>query len=386
MARSPDDIPDATLRLLLTPHVGPRTLEALESRLGSHDRIIGASVSDLMRVDGIGRTRAEKILRNMQSADLDTERDAMANLGVRLILRGDADYPELLAMIPDPPPGLWVRGECREADRLAVAMVGSRKCTSYGRDQANRLAGLLAESGLTIVSGGARGIDGEAHRSTLRVGGRTIAVLGSGHARPYPPEHAELFDRIADGHGAVVSEHPTHVGPRGEHFPQRNRIISGLSIGVLVVEAARGSGALITARQAAEDHNREVMALPGRVDSPASAGCLRAIREGWAGLVTNHAEILEQLDGAGHLIRGVVEAAHQSEAGRPSSGSLFDQTLTPGQQQILEALSENSGPRLIDEIAAVTRLPIGQLMGDLTWLELRGRIRRDHRGVFLNSK
>lgn len=380
MPRVPDAIPDATFRLLLASGVGATTFRRITDHFASHDDAVSAGESDLARIDGIGRHRARTIREGIAQADPDAERDAMARAGAEVILLGDDDYPALLAAIDDPPPALWVRGSITPSDRLAVAIVGSRKCTAYGRDQAARFAGLLAESGLSIVSGGAFGIDAAAHRAALRSGGRTIAVLGSGLARPYPSEHADLFDSIGASGGAVISEFPMQAGPRAEHFPRRNRIISGLSLGVLVIEAAKRSGALITARLAAEDHNRDVMMLPGRVDSPASAGCLKALREGWAALVTSHADVLEQLDAADHLVRGAMAHAGQE---RESEPSLLDHGLSPGQQQIVTMLEDAGEPVLVDQIAARSELPMSQVMADLTLLQIRGRIQRDHRGVML---
>jgi len=281
MPRAPQDVADATLRLVLASGIGPSTWRRLREHFVDDARIAKASVHELADIEGIGGKTADALRRNIDQTDPDTERNAMSRRDVSLILAGDEDYPALLATIPDPPKALWMRGRLQPDDRLALAMVGSRRCSSYGREQAGRFAALLAEAGLTIVSGGARGIDGEAHRGALRANGRTIAVLGCGLLHDYPPEHEGLFNEIVEKGGALLSEYPMHTKPRGEHFPRRNRIISGLTLGTLVIEAAgTRSGALITARKAAEEHGREVMAVPGRVDSPASAGCLHAIREG----------------------------------------------------------------------------------------------------------
>jgi DNA processing protein len=381
MARDPQDVPDATLRLLATAGLGPAMLQRVRSAFGTDAAAASATADQLARIDGIGRTTAASLRAALDAADPDGERAAMAARDVRLVLRGDDDYPVLLEPIPETPPALWVRGALTVADRLAVAVVGSRRCTAYGREQAGRLAALLAECGLTIVSGGAVGIDGEAHRGALRAGGRTIAVMGCGLACCYPPQHADLFDRIVQAGGALVSDYPMRTEPRPGHFPRRNRIISGLSLGVLVVEAARRSGALITARQAAEAQGREVMAVPGRVDSPASAGCLQAIRDGWAALVTSHADVLGQLDSASHLVRGALEAA--GHTGATTAATLFDGKLTEAQRAIVGALEAESGPLLVDQIAARTRLPVSRVLADLTLLQIRGRVRREGDGVRL---
>ena len=184
----------------------------------------------------------------------------------------------------------------------AVAIVGSRRPTDHGCRQASRFAAHLSELGFHVVSGGARGIDGVTHRAVLERQGGTTAVLGSGLGRPYPPEHATLFETIIDGGGCLASEYPVDAPPRPGRFPQRNRIVSGLSVGVLVVEAAARSGALITARLAVEEQGREALAIPGRVDDPASAGCLKMLREGWAALVRSPEDALESLEGVSALM------------------------------------------------------------------------------------
>jgi DNA processing protein len=383
MAREPRDIDDPTLVLLIASGIGPATLRKLRSRFGSDGAVVEASARQLAEIEGIGAATAETIRRALDEADPDAERAAMIGADVKLVLSGDEDYPPLLAAIGAAPEALWIRGRFEEADRLALAIVGSRRCTSYGREQAGRFAALLAQSGLTIVSGGALGIDSEAHRGALRVDGRTIAVLGCGLSVCYPPEHADLFARIVEAGGAVVSEHPMAVAPLSTNFPRRNRIISGLSLGVLVIEAGTRSGALITARLAAEEQGREVMALPGRVDSPASAGCLRLLRDGAAGLVADHADVLTQLDASGHLLRGALESA--GLAGATESSTLFDATLTTGQEAIVRALADAQGPLLPDQLAARTQRPMSELMADLTLLQIRGRIRRDHRGISLRT-
>jgi len=382
MTRTAEDIPDATLRLLLAPRAGAVLIGRLREHFGSDEAIVAAPASHLAEVRGLAAGSAAALRHAIADAEPACERQRITAGGARLIVRGDDDYPALLEAIPDPPAALWIRGHLDESDLLSVAVVGARRCTAYGREQAGRLSSLLGESGLTIVSGGAAGIDGEAHRGALRVGARTIAVSGCGLAIAYPPEHRELFERIVDAGGALLSEYPMSMAPLAAHFPHRNRIISGLSVGVLVIEAARRSGALITARRAAEEHGREVMALPGRVDSPASAGCLRAIREGWAALVTNHADVLCQLDASSQLVRGALEAAGQT--GATHTATLFDKNLTEGQQAIVETLRDANGPLSVDRLATACELPLSRVLADLTLLEIRGRVRQAGDGVRLH--
>lgn len=280
--------------------------------------MLGEAVSTVAAAMG----HAPETVRRWQRAARECDREVEGELrrtreaGAMLVALGSPDYPPLLAAIPDPPPLLWIeRRDGVTAERAPmVAIVGTRRPTAYGLETAARFGEGLASHGLAIASGGARGIDAAAHRAALRVGGATIAVLGSGLGRRYPPEHDRLFDEIVAGGGAVLSEWPIATEPRPGHFPRRNRIVSGLSIGVVVVEAARRSGALITARLAVEEHGREAMAVPGRIDMPQSAGCLKAIREGWAAPVASLAEIGEQLAGAVGLIAGAGEIAARSFA------------------------------------------------------------------------
>lgn len=381
MPRRADELNDAELTLLLADGVGPATRRKLLTHFETPEAVLDASVNALRAIDGMNRTLAAALHDALRAADPAAERAAMNTHDVQLIAHGDAEYPPLLSSIPDPPDVLWVRGTLIPEDRLAIGIVGSRRCTAYGREQAGRFGSMLAECGLTIVSGGALGVDGEAHRGATRAGGRTIAVLGCGLSRSYPREHEQLFDRIACSGGAVISEFPMHTEPLAGNFPKRNRIISGLALGILVIEAASRSGALITARLAAEEHGREVMALPGRVDSPASAGCHKLIRDGGASIVCNHADVLSQLDASGQLVRGALEAAGQT--GAKESATLFDTALTDAQQRIVEVLIESDGILLPDRLAAKTQLPMGQLMSELTLLQIRGRVQRDHRGVRL---
>lgn len=381
MAREPQNISDATLKLILAPGLGPVTMRKLVQAFSTHDRAVGATVNELIQIEGIGKASAKTLRRAIDQTKPEVEREFMAKADAQLIVHGDEDYPTLLEPIDKAPKALWVRGKLLKEDLLAIAIVGSRRCTVYGREQAGRFSALLGECGLTIVSGGAFGVDAESHRGALRVNARTIAVMGCGLARTYPTQHKELFDKIIAQGGALLSEYSMNTHPKADHFPQRNRIISGLSLGVLVVEAAKQSGALITARLAAEDHGREVMALPGRVDSPASAGCLKAIREGWAALVTNHAEVLQQLDASSQLVRGALECAGHPQAS--SSASLFDNQLTDSQRKIVEVLiNDAAGEALVvEQIAARTNLPLSQLQADITMLQIRGRISKDHTGI-----
>lgn len=204
-------------------------------------------------------------------------------------------YPARLSRVPDPPQMLRYLGDPAVLLTPCIAIVGTRRCTAAGLRQAGRFTRGLVEEGCTIVSGGARGIDGEAHRAALRFGGRTVAVLGSGLGCPYPVEHEDMFDRIIAAGGAVISEAPVYQEPRPWLFPRRNRIISGLSMAVLVIEAPVRSGAMITARIAVEEHGIDAMAVPGPADSSSFSGCHHAVQEGWAHLVASPGDVLRLL-------------------------------------------------------------------------------------------
>lgn len=363
----------ALLTLLLTRGIGQTLLRRCVNRFGSAQATLQATPSDLARLRGVAPARAA----DLHHAIRDTRTRALAEeecvrireAGVQLLVHGTPDYPTLLNPLADAPMLLWVRGRLLPDDALALGIVGSRRCSRYGREQAHRFAAHAAATGLCIVSGGAYGIDAAAHQAALQAGGRTLAVLGSGLANPYPAEHRELFDRIADGHGAVLSEHPMLSPPLREHFLPRNRIISGLALGILVIEAARRSGALSTARCCVEEHGRELMALPGPVDHPGSAGCHHLIRQG-ATLVSQPLEVLDCLEAAGHT--RLPAAAPPPSAVPATTGDSAHAPTTPA-DHILTALQ---APASLDQLLERTGLTAAVLTPELTRLEIRGHIRR----------
>jgi DNA processing protein len=296
-----------------------------------------------------------------------------AAAGARIICPDDDSYSLLLRTIPDPPLVLYVRGTLEPRDLHAVAIVGSRKCSFYGREQAERFGALLGGAGVCVISGGARGIDSAAHRGAMsHPQGRTIAVLGSGVNVTYPPENAGLFAEIAQ-HGAVISEYPMDTPPLAENFPRRNRIVSGMSRGVLVIEADERSGALITARQAGVDQGRPVFALPGRVDNALSIGPHQLIRDG-ATLITKLEDILDDLgplpQEAMDELPSTAAAAEPSEAVPPPV--LLN--LSPQQQMIVDQLGAD--PIGIDVIIDRTELDASVVMRELTLLSLKGAVQR----------
>jgi DNA processing protein len=353
----------AALRLSLVDGVGPRTRQALLDWFTSADAVFQASSGDLLEVDGVGPKIAAAIVAAAHSQEAERELARCREMGVELLTRDNPPYPPALARICDAPGVLYCRGQTEPRDELAVAIVGSRRCTVYGRQQAERLAGALARAGVTIVSGLARGIDAAAHRGALEAGGRTLAVLGTGLARIYPPEHVELAASVSR-QGAVLSEVSLETAALPGLFPQRNRIIAGLSLGVVVVEAARNSGALHTVRHALEQ-GREVFAVPGRIDSLASEGCHDIIRDG-AVLVRHVDDILQ---GLGPLAKPVVA----SGAGG-SVHSARELLLDDQERRLLNLVTID--PIHVDLILRDAGIEPSRALATLTVLEMRRLIRR----------
>jgi DNA processing protein len=345
------------LALHLVPGLGPRLTKALLDRFGSAAAVRRALPEQLRQVPHIGEKLAAALHEAMSRVDVPGELDLIERHRVTVYPRGAPSYPPPLAEIPDAPPLLYARGAWAARDANAVALVGSRRCTGYGQRVAERLAAGLARAGFTVVSGLARGIDGAAHRAALRAGGRTLAVLAGGLSRVYPPEHADLALEV-EASGAVLSEAPMGMEPLASMFPQRNRIISGLSRGVVVVEAAQRSGALLTARHALEQ-GRTVFAVPGPVDHAASAGTNDLIRQG-AVLVRGVEDVVEELDG--------IKAA-RSPAAAPEPPD-----LTETQRRVWEFLEGQT--RHVDEIARHLGLAVHELTGHLMLLEMKRAVRR----------
>jgi DNA processing protein len=351
------------LRLHLAEGVGPRRFRLLLEQFGSVEEVMRASRRDLESVRSIGRATSEAIEARREDTSVTTELHRAGGLGARIICQADGDYPELLREIPDAPVCLYVQGGLSPDDRCALAVVGSRRCTHYGQEQGYQFGMAAARVGMTVVSGLARGIDARAHRGALDCGGRTIAVLGCGLGHLQHHQNALLGDSIVEQGGAVISELPVDRPPDAPNFPPRNRIIAGLSLGTLVVEAALRSGALITARLALE-YNREVFALPGRVDTGFSAGVHRLIRSGRARLVTGIQEILEELQ---HAAPAIVE---NYEKRSTETLAVVESHLTDDERRILDVLT----PEGIDleQVCILTRLPPERISSALTLLQLKG--------------
>jgi len=352
----------SALRLHLVDGVGPRTQQSLLDQFGTVEGVFRASRDELLATEGIGPRIAAAIIAARHSREPQQELQRCRERGLKLLVRGTAEYPVALSEIYDPPSILYCRGDYRPQDQLAVAIVGSRRCTMYGRQVAEKLAGGLARAGLTVVSGLARGIDGAAHRGALDAGGRTLAVMGTGLGEIYPPEHAGLADEIAR-QGALLTENKLLQPPLPGLFPQRNRIISGLVLGVVVVEAARNSGALHTVRHATEQ-GRDVFAVPGRIDSLASAGCHDILRDG-ATLVRDVDDVLQAL---GPLMAPVVTSTDQTIL-TPRELVLDDQ-----ERRVLNLVTIDPIP--VDDVLRTAGIEVSRVLATLTVLEMRHLVRR----------
>lgn len=361
------------LRLIRSDGVGSVGFFRLLKRFGSVDKVLGLSVSQLITVEGIGPKTAERIAKSRDTFDVDAEMSLADKLGVSIINAEDDRYPVLMKNVYDKPAVLYVKGDIRREDNLAMAIVGSRKSSIYGSEQASRFSHLLASAGFTIISGMARGIDSVTHQAALTAGGRTIAVLGSGLANIYPPENKELFKKISQS-GAVVSELPLTAEPRSEHFPARNRIIAGMSLGTIVVEAAYNSGALITAKAALE-YDREVMALPGRVDSPLSKGPNWLIKKG-AKLIEFIEDVTEALGYIGDQLTSHVSEAAKRAADKyePTlfSSEMFN--LSKEEKSLFDILSKEQIH--IEELIEQTGIAAGKANSSLISLQLKGLIKQ----------
>ena len=338
------------------PQLGTVRFRKLEARFGNMKSAWHAGLADI-KAAGIDQRTAQEIVAACKTVDPDAELERLRQAGVRALTWRDWEYPARLKEIPDPPPVLYVKGSLLPADECSVAVVGTRNPTSYGREVTGNLTAELAKNGLTIVSGLARGIDGIAHRAALENGGRTIAVVANGLDIFYPREHEQL-SRMIEDQGAVVSEYPLGVRPDPRGFPRRNRLISGMSLGTLVVEAAEGSGARWTVYHALEQ-DREVFCVPGSIFSPASRFTNRMIKEG-AKLVSSHSDILEELN--------LAVVTRQGEL------PLFQDSEDVNEMALLNHLDDE--PLHIDELGRNAKLPITSVSTLLTMLELKGMVKQ----------
>jgi DNA processing protein len=352
---------EACIALNMLPTVGPVRLRKLLEVFKRPQEILAAKRNELRKVEGIGNEVADQISNWESIVDLGAELDRIREFGATVITQESPSYPRGLREIHAPPIVLYVWGELKERDHHAIGIIGARRTTHYGVESAKKLAYQLAYAGLTVISGLARGIDTAAHQGALAAKGRTIAAIGSGLERLYPPENAALAEKIRAGNGAIVSEFSMEIEPDRQTFPMRNRIISGWSHGVLVVEAGLNSGALITASQALEQ-GRSVYAVPGHINAPSAMGSNRLIQQG-AKLVMDASDILDDLQ----IL--LPEAKPSAEAAVRPLPSLSEE-----ERRIYDAIeaSETS----IDDIAEKTHLPSATVSSTLLQLELKRLVKQ----------
>jgi DNA processing protein len=339
----------------LIPRIGRVKLSQLESHFGNLEKAWRATPSELKHA-GLDRGAVNAVTYWQSKISLDEEMEKLERYGVKVLTFHDKDYPSRLKEIYDYPPLLYIRGSILPQDEWCLAVVGTRRATVYGRQVAEEIVTDLARSQITIVSGLAKGIDSIAHHSALEAGGRSIAVFGCGLDVVYPAENAALARDIIQ-HGAIISEFPLGTRPRADNFPRRNRIMSGLSLGVLVVEADEKSGAMITASRALEQ-NREVFAIPGSILSPASSGTNRLIQEG-AKLVRDYTDILEELN--------LTAVAQQME---------LKEVIPASDTEALLLKQLSAEPTHIDEVCCSTGLPVSTVSSTLSMMELKGLVKQ----------
>src|ERR1700716_716100 len=352
---------EACIALNMLPTVGPVRLRKLLEVFETPERVLAAKRTELRRVEGIGNEVADQISSWESIVDLAAELDRVREFGATVITQESPSYPKSLREIHAPPIVLYVWGELQERDQHGIGIIGARRTTHYGSESAKKLAYQLAYAGLTVISGLARGIDTAAHQGALAAKGRTIAVIGSGLMKLYPPENAALAEKIRNGNGAVVSEFSMEIEPDRQTFPMRNRIISGWSHGILVVEAGLNSGALITASQAIEQ-GRSVYAVPGHINAPSAIGSNRLIQQG-AKLVMSASDILDDLQILLPETKPSPEAAV-----RPLP------PLSEEEKRVFDAIEATETP--IDEIATKSNLPSATVSSTLLALELKRLVKQ----------
>ncbi len=363
---------EACVALNMIDHIGPVRARLLLEAFGDAPAILAASKSRLLQVRGIGEEAAEAIARWEQNVDLNAELKRIADFGCQILTPADADYPPMLRQIYDPPIVLYVKGTLTAQDKNAVAVVGSRLTTHYGLEVARKLAYQLAYVGVTVVSGGARGIDTAAHQGALGAKGRTVVVLGTGINLVVPPENAELFARITS-EGALISQFPFNRQADKQSFPIRNRVVAGMTLGTVVVEANLTSGALITANLAV-DYGRQVFAVPGRIDSPRSKGCHDLIKHG-AKLCEGAEDILSEFE---YLFPPTNRPASPLEA-----AGLAAMTLSETEQLVYATLDADE--KSIDEVIRSSNLPASTVSVALLSLEMKRLIRQMPGKLFVRN-
>jgi DNA processing protein len=352
---------EACIALNMLPTVGPVRLRRLLEVFKEPQQILSAKRADLRKVQGIGNEVADQISNWESTVDLQTELKRVRDFGATVITQESPSYPQSLREIHAPPIVLYIWGELLDRDHHAIGVIGARRATHYGTESAKKLAYQLAYAGLTVISGLARGIDTAAHQGALAAKGRTIAVIGSGLAKLYPPENAALAEKIRNGSGAIISEFSMDIEPDRQTFPMRNRIISGWSHGILVVEAGLNSGALITAAQALEQ-GRAVYAVPGHINAPSAMGSNRLIQQG-AKLVMDASDVLDDLE----ILLPEAKPSPQTTT-RPLP------PLSNEERRVFSAIDAAETP--IDAIAARAELPSAIVSSTLLQLELKRLVKQ----------
>src|ERR1700688_3904674 len=352
---------EACIALNMLPTVGPVRLRKLLEIFEEPQRVLAAKRSELRGAAGIGNEVADQIANWESIVDLAAELDRIREFGATVITQDSPSYPKSLREIHAPPIVLYVWGELQERDQHAIGIIGARRTTHYGSESAKKLAYQLAYAGLTVISGLARGIDTAAHQGALAAKGRTIAVIGSGLSKLYPRENGALAEKICNGSGAIVSEFSMEIEPDRQTFPMRNRIISGWSHGILVVEAGANSGALITAAQALEQ-GRAVYAVPGHINAPSAMGSNRLIQQG-AKLVMDASDILDDL-----------QILLPETRPSPQAAARALPELTTDERRVFDAIDSSETP--IDRIAAKSDLPSATVSSALLRLELKRLVKQ----------
>ena len=352
---------EACVALNMLPTMGPVRLRKLLEVFETPDRILSAKRDSLRVVEGIGREVVDQITNWETLVDLPAELERIRDFGAEVITASSPVYPKQLREIHSPPIVLYVWGELTERDQHAIAVIGSRRTTHYGLESAKKLSYQLAYAGLTVISGLARGIDTAAHQGALAAKGRTVAVIGSGLSKLYPPENAALAEKIRSGHGAIVSEFSMEIEPDRQTFPMRNRIISGWSQGLLVVEAGANSGALISVAQALEQ-GRNVYAVPGHINAPTAIGSNRLIQQG-AKLIMDASDILDDL-----------QILLPESRPAPAATVRALPELSDDERRVYDSIRETETS--IDDIATKAELPSGTVSSTLLRLELKKLVKQ----------
>jgi DNA processing protein len=359
---------EALVALNMVPHVGPVRLRQLLERFGDPVSILNAKKSAILAIDGISDVTAEAISTWESNVDLSGELKRISDFECQIVTQEDENYPELLCQIYDPPIVLYVKGTLSPRDKNSVALVGSRMTTSYGLNVGRKLAFQLAYMGITVISGGARGIDTAAHQGALSAKGRTIAVLGTGINQVFPAENGALFEKISSN-GALITQFPFNRPADKQSFPIRNRIVAGMTLGTVVVEANLSSGALITANFAVE-YGRQVFAVPGPIDSPRSKGCHDLIKKG--------AKLCE---GAEDIVTEFEYLFPTSNKPQSSGAQLPGLTLTENEKVVYEALGVEE--LFTDDVIAKTGLPASTVSVALLTLEMKKLVKQMPGKVFV---